>query len=98
MVRTIWNAIKALPSLGERARNEPIIIMSLAIAAMQAFMQAQGDGLTTEDTFLFVGQAVVTWLGRELVYPAARVESDPTLVVREPVGQPPMPYFEDESA
>lgn len=96
MVRTIWNAIKALPRLGERLRNEPIVIMSLAIAAMTAFMQANGDGLNAEDTWLYVGQAIVTWLGRELVYPAAKVESDPTLVVTEPVGQPPMPSFDDD--
>lgn len=94
MIRNIWNAIKALPRLGERVRNEPIIVMSLAIAAMQAFMQAQGDGLNTEDTWLFVGQALVTWLGRELVYPASRVTEGPTgPYVEEAL---PPPAFDDE--
>ena len=89
MVRTIWNAIKALPGLGERVRREPIIVMSLAIAAMQAFMQAQGDGLGSEDTFVFVAQAVVTWLGRELVYPAVKVhDANNGLYVEEALPPP----------
>lgn len=87
-VRKIINTIKGLRNLGERARNEPIILVGLALAALGAFQEANAGGLGPEDTWIFVADAVLIWVGRELVFPASKVKRDPTLSVEEPLAAP----------
>lgn len=97
MVRTIINAIRALPALGERIRREPIVLVGLAMAALHAFSEANGSGLGVEDTWIFVADAVLTWVGRELVFPAVKVRQDPTLtVIEEDEGDVPEPAYGDD--
>lgn len=77
-------------SIMDRIRREPVILVSLALAALQAYQQAVGDGLTGEDAFIFVAQAALTWCARELVVPAIRVKEEQLTVIEEVV-EPPLP-------
>ena len=75
-----------------RLRQEPIAIVGVGIIALQAFQQAAGEGLGPEDILVAVATAVLTWLGRQLVYPAVNVEAGTRALldaaVDEPLGEP----------
>lgn len=75
VISGLWRTIKRIPSLGERARREPIFLAGLAMAALQALTEANASGLGTEDAWLFVADAALVWLARELVVPMAKVRT-----------------------
>ena len=75
-----------------KLQDEPILIIGVAIIALQAFQQAMQGGLSLEDALVAVVTAVLTWLGRQLVYPASHVDAAEAALleakVDEPLGEP----------
>lgn len=69
----VWlkNALANLSIIG----REPIIVIGLAMEALHAYEQAQGQGLSAEDAAAAAVIALLTLLGRQLVYPATKVDA-----------------------
>lgn len=67
----LGNALKNLSRIG----NEPILIVGLAMEALHAYEQAQAGGLNAEDAAAAAVIAILTLLGRQLVYPATKVDA-----------------------
>lgn len=55
--------------------KEPILAVGLAIEFFNAYQQATGGGLGAEDAAAAGVIAVLTLLGRQLVYPASKVDA-----------------------
>lgn len=69
----VWlkNALANLSIIGK----EPIIVVGLAMEALHAYEQAQGQGLSVEDAAVAAVIAILTLLGRQLVYPANKIDA-----------------------
>ena len=55
--------------------HEPILFVGLAIEGMHAYEKATAGGLKPEDAAYAAVIAVLTLLGRQLVYPAVKVDA-----------------------
>lgn len=92
MIRSLLDKIKAIPAFLGRLRTEPVMIVTVAMIVLTAFQSAQTGGLGTEDTLILIAEGVLGWLGRELVYPAVKVDAataalkDPEPVLERPLG------------
>jgi hypothetical protein len=94
MIRSIINAIRAIPAFVGRLRNEPILVVGAAMVLLTAYQEAVGAGLGGEDLLIFIGEAALTWLGRQLVYPAVKVDAA-TAALKDPEPELEAPYTGD---
>jgi len=67
--------------------HEPILAVGLAIEFFNAYQQSTSGGLGAEDAAAAGVIAVLTLLGRQLVYPAAKVDAA-TGAVKEQLEKP----------
>lgn len=74
-VKKLVAAIKAIPAFVGRLANEPVLAAGGAIILLQAYTEAQSQGLGGEDLLVYVAQAGITFLARQLVYPATKVDA-----------------------
>lgn len=75
-------------SLVSRLVNEPILLVGLAMAALQAFQEATKNQLGPEDALTAAVMAIFTWLGRELVVPMTKVRTGEYVLEDDTPGVP----------
>ena len=74
MLRSILDAIRAIPSFISRVREEPVMLMALALILLQGYQEAAALGLGGEDLILYVAELGIGWFARELVVPTVKLE------------------------
>lgn len=78
----------------ERLAQEPIALVGLAMAALQAFQEASKNQLGLEDALTAAVIAAFTWLGRELVVPMSKLRTSEYELIEE-LPEPYIPGPED---
>lgn len=89
--------------LGQALKNfeiiskEPIIAVGLAIEFFRVYEEATSGGLGPEDAAAGAVIAVLTLLGRQMVYPSVKVDAATAALkpVEEPLPKPFYPGVED---
>jgi hypothetical protein len=64
---------RALANL-KRIQHEPILAVGVAMEALHVYQQSTSGGLSPEDAAYAAVIAVLTLLGRQLVFPATKVQ------------------------
>lgn len=88
-----------LTRLISKFRENPVLLATAAIIALQAYEAAATKGLGLEDMIIAVITALVGWLTRELVYPAVHVEAAEVALLDAEIDNEPLgdPYLGDNA-
>jgi len=66
---------KVFGALVNKVATEPVFLATLTIASLNAFNQAQSQGLVPEDAVLYAASVLIGLLARQLVWPAIKVDA-----------------------
>ena len=96
MIKKFFLYIKGIPAFVGRVREHPVLLVTAAFIAVQAYQQAVAASLGPEDIFIATAEAIVGWLASQLVVPVVKVDAAVLNAIMTPDEQLPLPYLGEE--